>query len=134
LRPVVGHFDRGKHGVGHVDHAAWVVEVSALEQAQPVVLARDPETTLFVERLKVWMLDAFLDLWDVAVAESGRSSYSDEDPPVPVTPAIVAAAGPRRSLAELRALCVVAVGEDGWVDDGAEMISPIPEDAPSEPG
>ena len=134
LRPVVGHFDRGTNGAGHVAHAAWVAEVAAVEQAPPVALDRVPHTTLFVEWLKAWMMDAFLDLWDVAVAESGRSSYSDEDPPVPVTPAIVAAARPRRSLAELRALCVVEARDDGWIDDEPGANPSISEVARAKPG
>lgn len=134
LRPVVGHFDRGENGADPADHAAWVAEVSALEQTQPVVLARDPGTTLFLERLKGWMMNASIDLMDVAIGEGGRSSYCADDPQVPVTPAIVAAAGPRRSLAELRASCVVEARDDGWIDDEPPANPSISAVAPSEPG
>lgn len=73
-----------------------------------------PDTALFVEPLQSWMMDAFVALLGVAVAESDRSSDSDDDPAVLVTPGVIAAAGPRRSLAELRALVMVAAAE-GWV-------------------
>ena len=133
LRPVVGHFDRGENGADPADHAAWVAEVSGLERSSAVALDRVPGTTVFVEWLRAWMMDAFHDLWDVAVAESGRSSYSDEDPPVPVTPAIVAAAGPRRSLVELRALCVVEARDDGWIEDAPAMNPSVSEVARAKP-